>query len=34
MDPEDVDETPEPELTRAEVDRLGGPVVLEFGTSW
>jgi thioredoxin 1 len=22
------------ELTRAEVDRLGGPVVLEFGAAW
>ncbi len=23
-----------PELTRAEVDRLEGPVILEFGAEW
>ena len=27
-------EVPDPEPTRAEIDRLAGPVLLEFGASW
>jgi hypothetical protein len=34
MQPRERTDAGERELTRAEVDRLEGPVVLEFGASW